>query len=122
VSFTQNSQEEWPSDVWNFQDNFARPAVIEQVGQDESVPISSALVPIKSDDKTALTHLSLMSFFTGIKGIGEKMAHEIIQTLGIKGVVEALTHQPEKLCEVKNVKAKKLALITSHWQQFSQTL
>ncbi|MDP4985193.1 ATP-grasp domain-containing protein [Pseudoalteromonas tunicata] len=122
VSFTQNSQEEWPSEVWNFQDNFARPAVIEQVGQDESVPISSALVPIESDDKTALTHLSLMSFFTGIKGIGEKMAHEIIQTLGIKGVVEALTHQPEKLCEVKNVKAKKLALITSHWQQFSQTL
>jgi hypothetical protein len=120
----QRNQEEWPSDVWNFQDNWRlnhpsdnNSGLSAPVGQDES---TDSLVLETEDDANAISHLSLMDFFTGIKGIGEKMAADILEALGTQGVVDALTHNPHKLCEVKNVKAKKLAMITSHWQQFSQ--
>ncbi|SFC60557.1 ATP-grasp domain-containing protein [Pseudoalteromonas denitrificans] len=118
--------EEWPSSIWNFQDNFqlnhpdlyCEPDPIE-ISKDESC---EPLVVEEHDDSTVISQLSLMTFFTGIKGIGNKMAQDIINTLGTQGVIDALQNNPNKLCEIKNVKAKKLEMITSHWQQFSQTL
>ncbi|MBU2968172.1 hypothetical protein KO527_02225 [Pseudoalteromonas sp. C2R02] len=122
----QNDGEEWPSDMWNFQDNFklnhpelfSQPLPI-QVSKDES---SDSLVIETPDDQNAISQLSLMSFFTSIKGIGNKMAQEIVNTLGTQGVVDALQNNPQKLCEIKNVKAKKLEVIQSHWAQFSKNL
>jgi hypothetical protein len=126
MDIEQSDKEEWPSDIWNFQDNFKlnhpelfpQPAPLE-FSQDES---SDSLVIETSDDDNAISQLSLMTFFTGIKGIGNKMAEDIINTLGTQGVVDALQNNPHKLCEIKNVKTKKLEVIQSHWAQFSKEL
>ncbi|MCE2596333.1 hypothetical protein K6Y31_16145 [Motilimonas cestriensis] len=125
LAVEQGRIEEWPSCVWNFQDNVkinhhqSFPLQNIAVSQDESC---ETLEQENTSNEKVISHHSLMSFFTGIKGIGEKMASEIIATLGIQGVVDALTHDPQKLCSIKNVKDKKLKLITSHWQHYNQQL
>lgn len=122
----QHKQEEWPSTIWNFQDNFKlnKSEGFAQVlpvvaSQDESC---EPIVGETDEKKNRLSQSSLISFFTGIKGIGHKMADTIITTLGTQGVLDALQNNPRKLCEVKNIKEKKLQVIQSHWAEFNKNV
>ena len=112
--------EEWPSEVWNLQDNFKLPAKV--------VP-APAMQPIPGSDEALLgTDLPSVSFNESqiramlgeVKGVGDKMIDDILTTFGATGVVEALNTEPEQLCVVKNLKAKKLEKIVDHWQNFSK--
>ena len=111
--------EEWPSEIWNYQDNFklpVTPKVLEpKMAAVDSLEENEAKTPQLDDN-------ALMSFFGQVKGIGSQLAHSIIDSLGAAGVIEALTQNPQKLCEVKNVKAKKLEAIQQQWAEYSRTL
>ncbi|TMO75591.1 ATP-grasp domain-containing protein [Pseudoalteromonas aurantia] len=112
------SQEEWPSEVWNLQDNFvlkhsvniAQPMLHSVAGGDEAANDNAEQLPIYSD-------VQIRAILSQVKGIGEKMIDEIMHTFGAHGVVDVLNTEPEKLCVVKNLKDKKLQKIVSHWQQ-----
>ncbi|RJE77944.1 hypothetical protein BGP78_07525 [Pseudoalteromonas sp. MSK9-3] len=112
------SQEEWPSEVWNLQDNFilkgsenmAKPILQSVAGGDEAANDNSQSLHDYSDGQ-------IRTILGQVKGIGGKMIDEIMQTFGAHGVVDVLNTEPEKLCVVKNLKDKKLQKIVSHWQQ-----
>ncbi|MFD2177462.1 ATP-grasp domain-containing protein [Veronia pacifica] len=116
-------EEEWPSEVWNRQDNFKLKAINIQAkalqpvpGADEQGEVAElgSYSPAEFDDE------KLREFLSSIKGIGGKMVDDIIEHFGAEGFVEAINTQPETLCAVKNLKQKKLALIVESWQQQQQ--
>lgn len=108
--------EEWPSETWNFQDNFrlkaklipAKPILA--AGSDE---VGEALGNTSGAefDESALRDLLLQ-----VKGVGEKMLDDLFSLFSAAGVVEALNNDPYRLCEVPNLKQKKLEKIVNHWQ------
>ncbi|GLX79770.1 hypothetical protein tinsulaeT_31100 [Thalassotalea insulae] len=117
------AEEEWPSEQWNLQDNYQlaktqrkrhRDEQFEAVeaGSEGSELAQSPLVPF-----IELTEHQLSEFFQSIKGIGRQLYQCILNTLGVKGTLAALNHQPQLLLQVKNLKEKKLNAIISHWQQ-----
>ena len=126
--------EEWPSEIWNFQDNIPRQlsaakngATYQQLIEPASTPVTKRLATEEgcAQKQTGMLQLNeshLYRFFDEVKGIGHTLAQNIIKTLGTVGVVDALLNDPEKLTRVKYIKDKKLLNITQHWQVFSKTL
>ncbi|MBE1298891.1 MAG: ATP-grasp domain-containing protein [Alteromonadaceae bacterium] len=123
--------EEWPSEIWNRQDNYVPRALQsrvvdlhlehEDVGL-EDVESETGSIEIEPQRELSLSQEQLFSFFAGVKGVGPKMRSAILDTLGVKGTSEALMKDPSKLLAVKNVKQKKYEAIMSHWDEFRVTL
>lgn len=112
--------EEWPSDIWNLQDNYkSKPTsiasniecLVEEVGLEDSASRDNDSLFI------TLTEEELISFFNSVKGVGSKLYEAIIEQLGIEGVQDALNKDPHLLLTVKGLKQKKLMLIIEKWQQ-----
>ncbi|WP_235869842.1 helix-hairpin-helix domain-containing protein [Veronia nyctiphanis] len=112
-------EEEWPSEIWNRQDNFKLPAKVIEAKKIQTMPgadeqsqnVFGSYEPAGFDDE------QLRQFLTDIKGIGEKMVKDIIDHFSAQGFVEAINTDPQTLCVVKNLKQKKLALILESWSQ-----
>lgn len=126
VDIASVRSEEWPSEVWNRQDNERRLLVKAEETVEPAEPQSSLSTEegmnLTSRNLPELSEHHLYHFFEGVKGIGKKLAENIVNTLGIIGVTEALVYDPQKLTQVKHVKDKKLSLITEHWLEFSKSL
>ncbi len=52
-----------------------------------------------------------------VKGLGPKMAQQLIDHWGEEKLVQILDNEPEKLLETKGIKEKRLALIMRSWQK-----
>jgi len=52
-----------------------------------------------------------------VKGLGEKLAQELIDRYGEKELVDILDNRPEELLKVKGIKEKRLAIITKSWKK-----
>lgn len=116
--------EEWPSEVWNFQDNYLKKATLKNA---KLVAANSAI--LDTDESTNKPMLApslpnekeLTLFLASIKGVGNKLINNILSTLGTAGTYEALQHSPHLLLTVKNLKQKKLDLIINAWQDRTVT-
>lgn len=64
---------------------------------------------------TLNTHAQLLEFFSGVKGIGGKLANEIVDTLGVEGTLHALNNATHQLTGFRNLKKKKLKNILADW-------
>lgn len=122
-------EEEWPSEIWNFQDNYVPKKKQKKVDdlhlENEDVGLEDGEVMLAEpvvETKPSLDEKQLMSFFSEVKGVGPKMTEAILQTLGVEGTSDALFNNPATLLEVKSIKQKKLDLIVEHWAQFRSTL
>ena len=63
-----------------------------------------------------------MFFFLSrvVKGVGEKLAKEILSTYTEEELIHILENEPKKLLKVKGIGEKKLASIIEYWQKYSQ--
>ncbi len=52
-----------------------------------------------------------------VKGLGEKMARDLIKQFGEEELVRILDHEPERLLKVKGIKEKRLAIIRKSWHK-----
>ncbi len=52
-----------------------------------------------------------------VKGLGQKLAEELIDRYGEKELVDILDNRPEELLKVKGIKEKRLAIITKSWRK-----
>jgi exodeoxyribonuclease V alpha subunit len=52
-----------------------------------------------------------------VKGIGEKLAHDLIECYGNEGLVQILENEPATLLEFKGIKEKKLLKIRASWEK-----
>jgi len=119
--------EEWPSEVWNFQDNYTpkRPTtkVTDLHLEHEEVGLEDAEIALATP--ATIQHLSqadLLRFFESVKGVGPKLVTQILNTLGVEGTAQALLKTPSDLLTVKNLKQKKLDIILAHWQDYQRKL
>ena len=123
--------EEWPSERWNFQDNYVPRTHLQRVAdlhlEHHDVGLEDVAEGAEYDTDIidfvqALSHAQLKSFFGGVKGIGPKQTDVIIDTLGVEGTSNALHNDVEQLLTVKNIQRKKLEAISEHWDWFKTTL
>lgn len=112
--------EEWPSEIWNLQDNFKLPAKEVAASAMQPVPGSDEAISETDLPNVAFDESQIRAMLGEVKGVGDKMIDDILLTFGATGVVEALNTEPEQLCVVKNLKAKKLEKIVDHWQAFTK--
>ena len=109
--------EEWPSEIWNLQDNFVFRAKTVEAKMLQPIPASDESgSDLNSYQAPTFDEEQIRAILNNVKGIGEKMLDDIMSTFGAHGVVEALNTDPQKLCVVKNLKDKKLEKIVEYWQ------
>lgn len=66
-----------------------------------------------------LKEAELFFFLTKIvKGIGKKVARELLETYSDEELVEILNERPQELLKYKGIKEKKLQTIIASWQKF----
>jgi len=118
--------EEWPSEYWNFQDNYTPQTLSRPIPDLHLEHQEIGLEDAQQDDTDILqapqvsySKAQLEAFLAGIKGVGPKMITDIFTTLGVEGLSLALTQDPEQLMQVKNLREKKRDLIVSHWGEFT---
>jgi ribosomal protein S6-L-glutamate ligase RimK-like protein len=134
------ADEEWPSEVWNFQGNYQqREQCINDAlaVSDTVISVEEDSAPLLSSAKTSqqsrlsvqpqntplqLSEKQLYQFLAGVKGIGKKLTTSIVSQFGAVGLVEVLINHPQTLMTVKNIKDKKLADITAHWNVYRKTI
>ena len=70
-------------------------------------------------DTLEIKEEELFFFLTKIvKGIGKKVAHELLEKFSEEELVKILNERPNELLNFKGIKEKKLKLIISSWQKF----
>ncbi|WP_245680682.1 ATP-grasp domain-containing protein [Veronia pacifica] len=113
------SGEEWPSEVWNRQDNFRLEAAATQAATLTPLPGADEQQDpdLGSYEPAKFNEAELRTFLNNIRGIGDKMVDDILLQFGAEGFVNAINTDPEQLCIIKNLKAKKLNLLLDQWKQ-----
>ena len=91
-------KEEWPSEEWNFQDNYIPRSMREQALLSQQ---SAEIVELGLEDSGGsenelpqLTESELVEFFSSVKGIGKVMANNIVESLGTQGCICLLYTSP----------------------------
>ncbi|MCG7499778.1 hypothetical protein MHO82_23200 [Vibrio sp. Of7-15] len=124
--------EEWPSELWNFQDNYGKSVTVLDmiepemehldtgIEDNEVLPLES-LEPTAQHTKFSITHDELFNFLVSIKGVGRNLANDIISSLGVEATVHALNHDPSQLTNIRNLKQKKLTRIVDKWSESELT-
>ncbi|NQY94184.1 MAG: AAA family ATPase, partial [Campylobacteraceae bacterium] len=70
-------------------------------------------------DTLEIKEAELFFFLTKIvKGIGKKVAHDLMEKFTDEELVEILNERPNELLGFKGIKEKKLKIIISSWQKF----
>jgi hypothetical protein len=114
--------EEWPSEAWNFQDNYLSPLVINACLKVSTVK-DHGLEETESNGNKNSAHVDiaesdLIAFFNSVNGIGKQLYTLIIEQLGVDGTIDALNKNPHMLLKIKGLKEKKLQNIIHCWQEF----
>lgn len=128
------TQEEWPSEIWNRQDNYLAnkqkaqlaPQVTEQNLQ--PAPLIDCEESAQSPELHEVTAEPLLNleqverFLLSVKGIGQIKAQSILKTLGLEGVCHALESDGSDFSKVPAIKEKKIASIMNAWPSFKLDL
>lgn len=120
VEVTPAQAEEWPSETWNLQDNFVLAAPVSASRMVMSLPSNDEKQELNNYQGAAYDKEQMQQMLLSVQGINQQVADDLLTVFGVQGIVEALNHKPERLCEVKNLKHKKLAKLVSHWQSLAQ--
>ena len=111
--------EEWPSEKWNFQDNYGKSVS----------KVSAKKNPEYDDDESAgeeihtiLDEKKMTKVLTSVKGIGKKKSEQILKKFDLVELVHALEKEPKKLLDISWLKANVLKGLISEWNSFKKTL
>ena len=121
------TSEEWPSEVWNFQDNYGRtirkvhaksnPRTLEAIASDETAQSEEI------DETILLSEENLERLLTSVDGIGKKKSAKILEKFDTLALVHALETEPERLSEAFSwLKSKMLKKLMKQWDAFKETL
>jgi len=114
--------EEWPSEKWNFQDNYGKSITKvnsqknPKYDRDESTPKQEL------DDSLMLDKEKMTEVLTSVKGIGKKKSEKILNQFDTVELVHALEKEPKKLLSISWLKEKVLDNIVNEWKKFKNKL
>jgi len=111
--------EEWPSERWNFQDNYGKTI--------RKVHAQSNPHPVGGDESEespkVLTEEHLSEMLQSVKGIGKKKTADILEAYTPADLVARLEGKPEKIIkEIKWMKKTLLKKILEKWEAFKKNL
>ncbi|MEA3419913.1 MAG: hypothetical protein U9Q90_11015 [Campylobacterota bacterium] len=111
--------EEWPSEKWNFQDNYGK----------SISKVSAKKNPEYDDDESAeeeihaiLDEEKMTEVLTSVKGIGKKKSEKILNKFDLVELVHALEKEPKKLLDISWLKANVLDGLLNEWNDFKKKL
>jgi hypothetical protein len=126
ILLTENrTKEEWPSEKWNFQDNYGKS--IRKVHAKSNPKGTQAPTQVSQDESSEsvldITEEHIKEVFTSIKGIGNKKMDEILEKIETTELIETIESAPEKLTkEFSWFKKKMLAQLDEAWVAFKNKL
>ncbi len=118
------TKEEWPSEKWNFQDNYGK--TIEKVSAKKNPKYDDDDEGAKSEAQENIIELSekkVKKLLTSVEGIGEKKAEKIMKKFDTAELVHALETAPEKIGEEFSwFKEKFTKRLLKEWKSFKDKL
>jgi len=121
-------EEEWPSEKWNFQDNYGkstRKVHAKSNPKERELPEELDVASNDESEESAvlLTEKKMKKILTKVEGIGKKKSEALIKELGVDGLVDALEEAPETLKENFSwLKNKVLKGLSEQWETFKSKL
>jgi hypothetical protein len=115
--------EEWPSEIYNYQDNLALKASKnsskQEIISDKNIPHPTKDESSESEAQDAkITKEELSDFLTSVDGIGNKKVEKIVKHFGNVDEVVGVLHQNTSiLTEVKGITKKLAAKIEKAWKK-----
>ena len=117
----ERTKEEWPSEKWNFQDNYGRS--VRKVHAKSNPHVSLDESEESSESEVVLTEDTMKEILTSVEGIGKKKSEKILKKFDTVELVKTLEKAPEKLVEeVSWFKKKMLKQLNSAWDTFKSKL
>ena len=118
--------EEWPSEKWNFQDNYGKTIRKVHAQSNPHVPLVEGDESEESselEDMIVLTEKKVKKLLLSVEGIGKKKAEQIMNKFDTTELVHALETAPEKIIkEVSWFKEKFLTKLMKEWEDFKGKL
>jgi len=116
------TQEEWPSEKWNFQDNYGH--TVRKVHAKSNPKIENEVSTDESEESMMeITQEHIKEIFTSVKGIGNKKVDEMMEKLDSTELIEILESAPEKFTkEFSWFKKKMLTQLDEVWTAFKNKL
>jgi len=119
-------KEEWPSEKWNFQDNYGKTIRKVHVQSNPHAPLNEgdeSEESIEVEDMIVLTEKKVKNLLTSVEGIGKKKAEQIMDKFDTTEIVHALETAPHKIIEeVSWFKKKFLTKLMKEWNEFKGKL
>lgn len=125
-----SEKEEWPSEQWNFQDNYAK-GTLEERAKPEEVPAGDESEPdsleeeIKEEFKEIieLSDKKFKQLLKSVKGIGNKKVAHIMENFEKSEFIQKLETAPEELEErLSWLKGKILKGLSKSWEELKEKL
>jgi len=121
------TKEEWPSEKWNFQDNYghsirkvhaqSNPKYKEEEAGDEADEAG------EQENMFVLTEKKVEKLLTSVEGIGKKKAASIMEKFDTAELVHALESAPHKIGEeISWFKKKFMNKLVKEWEDFKKKL
>jgi len=117
------TKEEWPSEKWNFQDNYGRTVRKVHAQSNPREKIDSDEAEESEEPEIILSEKKMKKILTSVDGIGKKKSEKILEQYEMVDLVKKLESEPEKLVEeVSWFKKKFLNQLMKHWENFKNKL
>ena len=112
--------EEWPSEKWNFQDNYGKS--INKVNAKRNPDYGDDEGAEEAELETVLDKKKMTEMLTSVKGIGKKKSDQILEKHSLIELVHILEKEPKKLLDISWVKKNILGKIVDEWNDFKKKL
>ncbi|NKQ40667.1 MAG: hypothetical protein HF962_03760 [Sulfurovum sp.] len=119
---TENRKhEEWPSEKWNFQDNYGKTIRKVHVKSNPKISVDESIESEKNS--IILTEKKMKKLLMSIEGIGKKKAEQIMNIFDTVELVHTLETEPYKIMEeISWFKKKFLTKLMKEWEDFKNKL
>ena len=111
--------EEWPSEKWNFQDNYGKSIHKVKAKQNPKYDDDEAS-EIKDD--IVVDREQIKDILTSAKGIGNKKSEKILAEFETVEIIHALEKEPKRLLDISWLKENILDNIVQEWNKFKKKL
>jgi len=119
------TKEEWPSEKWNFQDNYGKSIrkVHAKSNPHYAIDEDEAVESKEQEDILVLTEKKVHKLLTSVDGIGKKKAEHIMDKFDTTELVHILETAPHKISEeISWFKKKFVKKLTKEWEVFKSKL
>jgi len=113
--------EEWPSERWNFQDNYGKS--ISKVNSQKNPEYTDDEGAESGEPDVILDEDKMIEVLTSVKGIGKKKSENILDKFDLHELVYTLENEPKKLLKkISWMKKHLVDELTSEWNSFKKKL